>query len=308
MAEHWHEWQPAEVGWACAECTETCPSCIVTRKGETHPTGTSLLICDVCVKAEGRVLDDIDRALGHVVWAPGSGQLAAARYDRDMVHGTGMGEESPRLSLGDVADILWSWVANWTDASGDAQNTGAIAYLKGHVMWAAHNSGPSGWEEYRKEVRVLRTVARREAGLLPQREAVPCVHCGGTVVRDWADPKWEPRSDGLSDVVRCSGCGMKWEDRTRWDHVNHLTLRALPESKMCKLVTLEDARLIWPHVPAATIRSWMLRDREAEVRQVPERGWDVRGVPVYRLGDLDALVTRHADEGRRGPKTERIGA
>ena len=60
------------------------------------------------------------------------------------------------------------------------------------------------------------------------------------------------------------------------------------------LVTLEEARLIWREVPAATWRKWAERERIASV------SWNERGTPVYRVRDLAEVTTQRAAETRGG--------
>jgi len=67
-----HDWQPTTNGYHCSECAETCPPCIVTHKGQPHPTGTSLLICEACLTAERTILDRIIEARDGMVVEPRS--------------------------------------------------------------------------------------------------------------------------------------------------------------------------------------------------------------------------------------------
>ena len=211
-----------------------------------------------------------------------------------------------------------------------------IDRLKGFHVWAAHNPEASDWRAYLKAMRSLRASARRIAGLLPERIAEPCVMCGGDVVQDWSDGDWMPLETGLSDTVRCTRCGTTWGDRLHW----HFTMRnhivELPAEHPDALVTIEQARMIWPDVPAATWRSWAKRWRD-EGDDLIERArhwWELRlahlsgqwpawapprwvgpgeppnlagwmpqmgardGVATYRVGDLYALVMRREGEVR----------
>lgn len=279
------------------------------------------------------MLDDIDAALGHYE--------SAARYplpspgDMRLVplHGAGrIGIQTPA----DIEGELLSWVARWTEYAGPS-NASAADYLRGHHMWAAHHPEESGWLRYLKAMRALRCQARRIAGLLPKRLPEPCVHCGGQVVQDWADRWWKPLDGGLSDVVRCLGCGTTWGDRASWLFSTRQHIVDVPAVHPESLVTLAQARMIWPDVPAGTWRQWLFRDQMAweqgvagvvtwwQARQARESGefqpwadmgWTVtmlndvpplaermlperghrRGVALYRVGDLLALVMRRAEE------------
>ena len=338
MNDHTHEWTetPVPLGtidaYTCTECGETCATCNACQR----PTGTALLACDPCLEHQGRILTDIERAVGHHRWAPGSGQLAATRYDRVRVRGTGSDSTGASISaIGDVAEVLASWAGMWAEALKEeppADLRGVLDYLRGHIIWAAHHGDVAAWDDYREELRALRHHARRISGLLPQREAAPCVYCGSDVVRDWADARWDPLPGGLADELRCTGCDMTW-DGPRWDFTKRTHLQALPHVRPEQLVTFEDLRLIWPTVPRQTMRAWIDRDRKAEeenlrdldqweerrraygpeperpatyVRRIPEVGWNERGVPLYRVADVAELVDRRADTTRRGRRAADI--
>jgi len=321
--------------WACEQCeaeSATCETC-------HGPSGTSLLVCEPCLRHAAKVLDDIDAALSHYESAAGS--LVKSPGDMRLIPGFGSaggGIAGPE----DVIGQLWSWVARWSEYTG-ASNQDAIAYLKGHHMWAAHNVEVSDWPVYLRAMRTLRHQARRIAGLLPQRLNEPCVYCGGQAVQDWADDHWEPLREGLSDTVRCTRCGMTWHDSVLWRKVTREHIVELPKEHADSLVTLDQARMIWPEIPAATWRSWLKRDRdqwaesvgEAQIwhqawceyeaepgpsmerdeppslveRTLPERG-EKNGAALYRVGDLHAMVARRTDESRPGRpvESEKIGA
>lgn len=330
-----HDWQRDPEGegiraWVCAECTATCATCGTCGRA----SGTSLLLCGPCERHAARVLDDIDRALGHYQGQPRShypspGDMRLVRVPSAADGGV----QTPE----DIYDAMLEWAARWTEHTGPT-GQGAVDYLRGRHLWAAHNPEASDWHAYLAAMRRLRVQARRIAGLLPTRLPEPCVHCGGQVVQDWADRSWEPLSDGLSDVVRCTRCGMTWGDRSRWRFATRHHVVALPGVRPDALVTLAQARMIWPDVPAATLRSWAQRWREdgdelieraltwwAAMQRwqagerpwwapedwegpgeapsmtgwLPERGED-RGAALYRVGDIAALVERWADASRRG--------
>src|SRR5690606_10774117 len=97
---------------------------------------------------------------------------------------------------------------------------------------------------------------------------------------------------GLSDLLRCTGdCRTTWSDRARFDYLNLTTIRALSYTHPDALVTLADARAAAPMVKRNTINQRIKRDRDraartGKPRAIPERGTDLRGRPLYRLGDL----------------------
>lgn len=318
---HQHEWteNPHPLGtidaWMCAECAETSATCAVERwdrgRGEmvSHPTGTASSLCDTCADRERYVLEDIRAALGHTLYAQGSGQLAAVRYDRVIVSGSGL-NDAPRVTAGDIVVLLHQWADLWITGAASSGVTippgrDPLDTIRTGMVWAAHNRVPSQWDGYREGIRVIRSQARGVAGLRPRRENSPCPHCGGVVVRDWADRRWEPRPDGLSTTVRCTNrdCALSW-DLAGWDRVKRHHLQVLPEVVPDQLITQDDARLVWKDIPRETVSSWIRRDEMLpdDERVLPVRGWDERGRPLYRVGDLAAMADRRADPARRGPK------
>lgn len=273
-----HEWVETGGGYQCAHCTQTCERCV---NGD-HPTGSVQVICRRCLTGEQAVLDDIAAACGYWIPTPHT-YVRAVSYDIEPVRAH-RSENPGRVTIHDVPPVLASWADMWAEAIGEARPDSAMTYLAGRFLWAANNQDASAWPAYRREVRSLRHVARRDAGLLPKSMPAPCVHCGGTVVRDWAHPDWSPRGDGLSDQVRCTSCGSTWGNEQRWRHVNKTHLRLLPEACPEALVTMKEARMVWPSVPAGTWRQWAHRNL------LTPQGWDLHSEPLYRAGDLAALV------------------
>lgn len=349
MSDHAHEWteNPNPLGtidaYACTGCGETTARCGTCQKPSLGPRGaaSALLICEGCAREERYVLEDIRSALSHCLDAEGSGALAATRYDRDRIKGS-RSSDAPRTTVADVVDLLHQWADLWVTQAAALGTTIPVGRdpldtLRSGIMWAAHHPGPSQWHGYvsRGGIRHVRAMARGIAGLYPRAENAPCVYCGGRVVRDWVDKRWEPLPGGLSEELRCTGCKATWTPTKhqtateRWDYTKRHHLQALPAVKPDHLVTLEEARLVWPSIPRQTINSWITRDEERVaayeealdaweaaldagedvgeapdhvVRAIPLRGYTERGVPLYRVGDLDAMAEKRRDDTRRGPK------
>ncbi len=307
--QHRHIWTHHDGQWTCVDCPETTTTCIINKPHDDehgHPTGlTAQTICPSCLNHEYAILDDITNALGHWQHQPRS-LVPAVRYDRDKIGGSRTENDRPTITNpSDILDTLWSWADMWAELRDDTATGDAIPWLKRHTLWAANNPDATAFNDYRSEMRQLRHHARRISGLLPQRQAGPCVHCGATVVRDWADQNWQPNKTGLSDTLRCTGCQLTWNDRDWWMHTNRTTLQLLPTEKPEQLVTLEDAqRVIFPHVPKATWRKWLQRDREraenGEPQRMPQMGADVRGTALYRVSDLAAHVEHRNSDTRAG--------
>lgn len=335
---HAHDWRqterPAgEQPWRCAECEATSATC-----GTCHgASGSSLLLCQRCERRAAGVLDDIEAALD--LYEPQPRSLVGSPGDMHLVPG---GSESSSDNPEGIRAELLAWVARWTEHAG-AERTAATDYLKSRHLWAAHNPDLSSWPVYLEAMRALRHRARRLAGLLPKRLPEPCVHCGGDVVQDWADQWWKPLETGLSDVVRCTGCGTTWGDHAHWLFSTRQHVADAPAQHPDSLITLAQARMIWREVPAATWRKWAQRWRDdgEEAIERARHWWDLRcaflagpdawpawapatwqgpgdppsmpgwlpdrgvrkGEVLYRVGDLAALVQRWADESRPGRRS-----
>lgn len=288
--EHRHHWTTIEDGrFTCEVCIETCEVCIECSK----PTANSLVLCERCAKRIRHLLDDIETAAA-LYCPPCPSLIPPTRYDKDRIRGTGLGGEGARWDIWDVEEAVNSWADMWAEAQCRQRTIGAADYLRGHIWWAAHNRADSDWPQWLAEMRTALHVAKREAGIIPKRMPAPCAHCGGIAVQTWADGL-KPHPDGLSDEVTCLGCRLTWRSAAHYRQVSKQHLRGLPVAHPDAIVTIEEARTVWPDVPAGTWRSWASRG------ELPDAvAWDVRGVPQYRVGDLDGLASRREDEARRG--------
>lgn len=289
---HRHYWTPTDDGrYACTDCAETCAECIECLRW----SGNSLLICERCVRRVRGLIDDIETAMA-LYCPPMPSLIPPIRYDRDQITGSRGSDFDPkRWTYHDLPDILEGWADAWADASGMPRTIGAADYLRGHVLWAAHNRDVSDWDQWLTEMRRILSTAKREAGILPKRLPTPCVHCGGVAVQTWANKRLMPHADGLSDEVTCTGCGLTWRSVGHYAQVSKEHLHRLPEDRPDALVTMDDVSSVWPDIPAKTWRTWFDRG------EIPDAAsWDVRGRPQYRVGDLHALAQRRVDVTRRG--------
>lgn len=333
---HVHEWVPTDrpgiLAWACETCDETSASCGTCSK----PTGTSLLLCERCREHADTTIGRIDRAIE--LWQPSLSRPDGTRFRR--------GDEGGP-DANDVESQLLGWVARWSEHVG-ACNEHWSTFLKGHHIWAAHNVEASDWPAYWRAIHHLMWKARGEAGLLPHVEPLPCVHCGEDVVRDWSDDDFEPLAEGLSDTVRCTGCGMTWRSPQHWGESTWKWFERGAQEHEDALVTLEMARTLWPDVPMSTMRSWIKRDearysegveraqewwaRQPEIGPVTQPPAVMRNLPSYhrtigtrhladgvtverydpepryRVGDLAEYSEWRTDDTRRGPKVGAVSA
>ena len=300
---HRHYWTHADDDptWRCAECAETTETCCECGKAVTDDRGgpSSLLICQGCVQRWGDMLDRIATATEWFRWVPPS-TIQATRYDRDRIRGS-RGDNGSRLTIWDLPALMESWRRMWAEAVGDtAPELGSLAWMKGRILWAAHNQEASVWDEWKAEMRSALHAAKRDAGLLPRIMPAPCAHCQGVAVRTWADRDLTPHDDGISDEVMCLGCGLTWKSESQYRQLSKTHLRALPLVRPDVLVTRDQARSIWPSIPASTWRRW------ASDGELPDPvAWDERGAPQYMVASLEVLVDRRASETRRGPKVAR---
>lgn len=288
---HRHYWTPTDDGrYACTDCAETCEACIEC----TRWTGSSLLICEQCVRRLRRLIDDIETAIALHSPSP-AGLIPAVRYDRDRITGSRSDEPDVRWTYGDLKPILDAWADCWAGAQGRPRTIKATDYLRGHIMWAAHHREDADWDQWLTEMRQALHTAKGEAGLLPKRMPAPCAHCGGLAVQTWASKDLKPHPTGLSDEVQCLGCKLTWRSAAQYRQVSKQHLQGLPHVQPDALVTMDEAGIVWPDIPIKTWRTWLNRG------EMPDAvAWDVRGRPQYRVGDLDALASRRVDETRRG--------
>lgn len=341
---HRHDWTRDVHGegiraWVCSEldagkpCMETSATCGTCGKA----SGSSLLLCERCEAEAHRRLDGIAHALS--LWEPDPRSPVKSPGSMSLIPQPGVSRGGLRTP-DDVEAELLGWVARWTEHTAP-ENTGWLGFLGRHIIWAAHNPEQSQWLDFFDDIRRLRTAARRIAGLLPRFMPEPCAHCGGPVVQDRADQEWNPLTGQLPDTVRCLRCGRAWDDPLLFAFANRQHIVEAPDEHPDALVTLEQARMVWPDIPAATMRSWVKRDRDAHQasideaivwhtawceyeaapgeatiqrdeppdlfeRRLPEHG-ERDGRPLFRLGDLDAAVERWLDDTRRGPKVDAAG-
>lgn len=292
--QHRHFWQPTdEPGrYACTDCEETCASCIECRKW----TDSSLLICQRCVNRIRRLIDDIETAVALYLPTPAPSPIPPIRYDRDRISGSFTNsDDETRWTISDVHAALEGWAQVWAEASGKELTIAPIDFLRGHILWAAHDREESDWDQWLTEMRQAFAVTKREAGILPKRLPAPCAHCGGVAVQTWADKKLRPHLDGLSDEVTCLGCHLTWRSEAHYRQLSKQHLRGLPLVNPDAVVTLDEAAIVWPDVPVKTWATWLNRG------ELPDAAaWNVRGRPQYRVGDLDMLAQRRVSATRRG--------
>lgn len=284
----------------------TCPNCDATTTGCQdckRPLNTALTICPDCLTAAKRILTDIRDYLSEIsIDAREILGLKAIRYNatsscstlddsrlpfgldtqEDNINTSGPGAiRTPRGAL----TLLEQWVDDWANLSGD--NAGAhdtLTYLETHTLWAAQNH--PAWTDYLTEARATRAVVRRLAGLEPEREPVPCIHCGGQIIHDWTP-------NGLDDVARCTGCGLTWGNRTHLDFANLAHLIALPTEFPDLLVTMAEAKRIYK----GRVRP-NLFDLWAHRAVLPSQRWN--GEVMYRLADIDARCQSVLAEAAQG--------
>lgn len=286
-----HEWQPTDSGYACTTCTATTPAC--TECG--RPMTTSLAVCNPCLERARRVVADVAEWMTTFEFGVQLINLRAIRYDRDRVTTS---DDDARLPFGldqivtdpedtritaakhphDAIAVLHDWATAWADHRGEHTGGDLLGYLLDHILWAIQNPNDSAWPDFINEARQVRATVRRLLGIAPQREPVPCVHCGGRIVRDWTD-------DGLDDLRRCTSCGTEWPDAARLAHTNALVLHALPATHPDTLVTTNDAKRIY----RGTVRPNLI-DLWAHREKITPISTDARGRALYRLGDIEALV------------------
>ena len=252
------------------------------------PMVTALTICQRCLdRARGIITDIRDLLAATPDTTRALLGLRAIRYDRS----SPAAADDSRLPFGldllyDAIDVpgpagvrtragalglLEAWAQDWAERGGDhggVEHT--LDYLESHTLWAAQNH--PAWADYLAEARATRALVRRLTGMEPEREPAPCVHCGGVIVHAWTP-------GGYDDTARCTRCHRTWPTRQALAFVNRYHIRALPNHAPDTLVTRDEARLVFPDLPAATLRLWIHRG-------LPVHGRDERGQAWYRVGDI----------------------
>jgi hypothetical protein len=300
--------------FVCAECEETTAACVVCGR----PMTVQGALCDRCVRREAEVVTDVyalatqareEQALRSL---PGSGGLRSASYNLTQARSSstppvpfGLAAGTDDLleliqtaaAPGDVVarmcdpdnllGVMREWAQEWADVLRDDEPADPCRYLCENLRRAAADPVRTRWADYTDCARTVRSALRRLVGETEVAEHAPCVHCRGRVVRSWG-PK------GLDDVRRCLRCHAFWPTEEKIRHVYANVVRYLPTARPDALVTLDDAKQIYRgSVSPKRLDLWAHRDRQdGGDRLPPQRGTDVRGRPVYRLGDFeDRLVT-----------------
>ncbi|MFE5309720.1 hypothetical protein [Isoptericola sp. NPDC056605] len=289
-----HEWTPTDDGtFACTQCSATTHPCAQCHE----PLETANAVCDRCVTRAKRIVADVAEWITTFEFGVQLVNLRAIRYDRDKITTS---DDAARLPFGldqvitdpedtriaavkhpdEAVAILRDWATVWANTRTEIVGDDPLGYLLDRTLWAMQNQTDSGWELYHADALQVRATVRRLLGIAPEREPVPCVHCGGRIIRDWTH-------GGLDDVRKCTRCRMEWPTEARLHHTNMLVHQQLPDTHPDALVTTEQARRIYPTLNAATLRSWIHRGH------LTPAGHDVRGADLYRLGDITDRMEGH---------------
>lgn len=307
---HAHEWTETPSGYACTECDENRDPCNTCNRINHSHNRT----CHPCIIKIKQRLERAHNAYLHIPDGQRvSSGIQAVRYDKHRSRTTGIhisndpGEDDPdeiqTLHIANpnrhiielmrdptnVIQSLHDWADDWAETLDTQWDGNVFTWLKDHTIWAANNH--PAWNDYLND---LNHVIRRFyafAGLTPQPDRAPCVHCGGTIVQDWADKHGNPNNDGLQDLLRCTGCGLTWNDHAHLDPLKIQTIRSAPFKYPDTLVTLKEARAALRNIKRNTINQAISRDRKNDPRQIPEHGTNQRGETLYRLGDISRAVS-----------------
>jgi len=189
-----------------------------------------------------------------------------------------------------VYAVLAEWVERWTgelDQDGTALPgvDAAVDWLLERTEWAAQRS-PS-WDTWLSALADLLWRLRRLTGDVRPREQlepVPCVHCGGPVIRNWS-------KGGLSDVRTCKACGSSWPNDERLRHIETQVVFALPEGTPDALVTIDEAKMIYRgRIRPDRLDDWARRGLPPARDEQGQPRRDESGRLLYRLGVIDGQM------------------
>lgn len=265
-----------------------------------RPVDAELTICAPCLADAQQTIADTRDYLAQMPETTREVMgLRAIRYDKPPAAGTPDDGDLPfglnvvyddpedrRISAirqpGTAIDILHGWAAGWADQRGD-QVGNVFNYLIANTRWAAQHD--AGWRDYLTEIRQVRNVIRRLAGLNPERQASPCPECGGSVVQEWT-------ATGLDDALHCTNCPRTWPTFGRFVIATASAIAAVPDEHPDLLVTTTEARMVLPDLKRNTLNVWLKRDRERDegtAAKIPSHGNLPDGCPLYKLSDITKL-------------------
>ena len=282
--------------WACTDCPATSAQCV---EGE-HPTGSAIPLCERCRQRVTDWLTQIETYLD--LAARYALSVSPVRSPMDYTERVGGGRggdaEEPAEQVAAIAGVMWEWAAMWTEHTpGTTAEPGHWRpLLSSMLIWAATQPETSAWLDFVTEVRSARTRARAIAGLEPVRMSQRCMYCTeqghrGELVRDRCDDRGRPYPDGLQDEVRCLTCDHRWDDEQHYQLVVRQRLTEAVEREPDATVTLDQARQVWPEVPAQSWKDWVRRGLLTETE-----GGGYRVADVRERVTLRSAPTRH---GRR---------
>lgn len=292
-----------ETHYGCQDCEATAAACVECRKPREAP---DRMVCDRCVRWWQKLVRDVH------MWATTYQQdpyspISSPRIDPNRVTTS---DDDVRLPFGldsvvsdlddgrieslrtvaEALEVLTNWAGRWAKHMNVTVGPESTEFLAEWTPWALDNRDASAWEVYAREARRVRALVRRLVGIAPEREPAPCVHCGGLIVREW-------EKDGLSELRRCTGCGIEWPEYSALMHTNHLVLQGLPETHPSMQVTLADAKRIYRgRIGPKLLHMWVKRGKLLAVDR------DVRGDDLYLLGDVKALLEKSEAKQERMAK------
>ena len=273
--------------------TADCVTC-------ARPVDAELAICATCLDDAQQIIRDTADLVGQIPETTREVMgLRAIRYDKppagnpddgDLPFGLNVVYDDPEdtrirtIRRPETAlDVLHGWAEGWADRRGDTYGN-VFDYLEANSRWAAQHLELGVWRTYLHEARSVRNVIRRLAGLTPVTVPTPCPRCGDRVIQTW------DTTEGLTDQHTCTGCRTTWDGPGPFVREAIETITDLDQASPELLVTIDDARAIYPDLRRGTFNNWLYRDRirDGEPR-LPQRGATNEGHPLYRLGDINQL-------------------
>ena len=171
-----------------------------------------------------------------------------------------------------IRQALGPWQDELRGMGGPAMLGSPVAYLVAHLDWARAHMPAVQWDMMGADIRAV--WERVQHLVCPDKErSGTCPECGARI-------EWVMGSEGRVNIPLCPN-RCKVDMRAGLVHAQRHRLAHADDAPDDAVVTLDEARRIWPKLNANTIRSYIHRHQLERVGEKP---------PRYRVRDLARLI------------------